>query len=97
MRLNKHLITFAKLEKEASKLFANRAKNGCWFSKAEINEELAKKYKSAPSILILLAVESAAEANNFHGESGPWLRDLTNFVGHFSSSDLTEARKKNKS
>lgn len=87
--MNKTLVNFCKIEKLALTYYAKRSS---FASKRDIFDILAKRFPKQQDLLIFIALDAAAEAFNFHNETGPWKRDLLKLAGHFSDSDLKLAR-----
>lgn len=83
------LYNFAKAEAYACELYGNREK---YASKEEILKLVRKKFKN--NKFTLIATEAAAESWNYHDETGPWYRDLTDKIGNFTYTELREARNK---
>lgn len=89
MNKYRQLLSFAKVEAYACDLYEDRKKHG---SKEEILKLVRKKFRN--NKFTLIATEAAAESWNYHNETGPWYRDLTDKIGYFNYNDLHDARKK---
>lgn len=87
--MNKILVNFCKIEKAALGFYAKRSS---FSSKGEIFDILKKRFPKQQDLLIFIALDAAAEAFNFHNETGPWKRDLHKLAGRFSDSDLKLTR-----
>jgi hypothetical protein len=81
------LRNFAKAEAYAISLYENRLK---YSSSEEILKLVKRKFRS--NKFTLEATEAAAECWNYHSETGPWYRDLTDKIGYFRFEDLRWAR-----
>lgn len=88
-----HIIDkFCEVESYAISIY-----NSGYKPKDEIYDILESKFGKRYNNVLLIALEAAAESFNFHKDTGPWMRDLREKAGHFTSSELRLARQEWKS
>lgn len=85
--MNRILKKFCEVELDALNLYSDGYK-----PKNEVYDILNKKFGKSYQNVILLGLEAAAQANNFHNDSGPWMRDLKVLAGFFTIDDLNSMR-----
>ena len=86
--MNKTLIKFCEVEKRAFEIY----KDG-YVLKDTVYDILKNEFPQSYSRVLLIGLEAAAEGCNFHGDTGPWMRDLQEIVGYVTFEDLRSARR----
>lgn len=85
--MNQTLVKFCEVERRAAQIYSNGYK-----PKGEVFNILESEFDECYSSVLLIGLESAAEAYNFHDDVGPWMRDLKENAGHFTYDDLQSTR-----
>ena len=85
--MNLTLEKFCEVELRALSIYKEK-----YTTKDQLYDQLLAEFGNSYKNVILLAIEAAAEASNFHHDVGPWMRDLKEKAGHFTLEDLKSTR-----
>ena len=86
--MNNTLIKFCEVERRAIEIY----KDG-YVHKDVVYDQLESEFPRSYSKVLLIGLEAAAEGCNFHGDTGPWMRDLKEVAGYITIEDLSSARR----
>lgn len=86
--MNNTLVKFCEVERRAFEIY----KDG-YVPKDTVYDVLESEFPRSYHKVLLIGLEAAAEGCNFHGDTGPWMRDLQEIVGYVTFDDLRAARR----
>lgn len=82
-KINRTLLNFCEVKKRALELYSEKYR-----TKDVMYDLLEAEFGRSYRNVILIGIEAAAECWNFRNDIGPWMRDLKEKAGYFTSSEL---------